>query len=73
MRLLATRVALVLRRLGIDWVDTPTTAALIALYITGLVLLDGCQTQTRVTRFLLGHYHNALNRLLRIMLYRHEC
>jgi hypothetical protein len=46
---------------------------LITLYITGLVLLDGSQTQTRVTRFSPGHYHNALNRLLRIMLYRHEC
>jgi predicted PurR-regulated permease PerM len=62
----------VLRRLGIDWVGTPITAALIALYITGLVLLDGHQMHTRVTCFLPGHYHNALNRLLRIMLYRHE-
>ena len=66
-RPLATRVALVLRRLGIDGVGTPTTAALIALYITGLVLLDGRQTQTRVTRFLPGRYHDALNRLLRLM------
>jgi hypothetical protein len=48
MRLLATRIALVLRRLGISWVGTPTTAALIAPYISGLVLLEGRQTQVLI-------------------------
>jgi hypothetical protein len=66
-RLLATRAALVLRHLGIDGVGTPTTAALISLYITGLVLLDGHRRQTRVTRFPPGRYHDALNGLLRLM------
>jgi hypothetical protein len=36
---------------------------LIALYVTGLILLDGPQTQTRVSRFLPGRCHDALNRL----------
>jgi hypothetical protein len=30
-------------------------------------LLDGRQTQIHVTRFLPGRYHDALNRLLRLM------
>jgi hypothetical protein len=42
-RLLATRAALVLRRLGIDGVGTPTTAALISLYLPGWF----CSTGTR--------------------------
>lgn len=39
---------------------------LIALYLTGLVLLDARPTQTRVTRVLPGRCHDALNRLLRV-------
>lgn len=66
-RPLAERVVLVLRRLGIEKVGSPTTAALIALYVVGLILLDGRQTQTRVARFLPGRCHDALNRLLRLM------
>jgi hypothetical protein len=66
-RPLAERVHVVLRRLGIEEVGSPTTAALIALYVLGLILLDGRQTQTRVTRFLPGRCHDALNRLLRLM------
>jgi hypothetical protein len=66
-RQLYTQVALLLRSLGIATVGSPTTAALIALYVTGLILLDVRQTQTRVTRFLPGRCHDALNRLLRVM------
>lgn len=66
-RPLAERVVLVLRRLGIARVGSPTTAALIALYVVGLILLDGRQTQTRVSRFLPARCHDALNRLLRLM------
>jgi hypothetical protein len=44
---------------------SPTAVALLALYVTGLILLDVRQTQTRVTRFLPGRCHDALNRLLR--------
>lgn len=66
-RPLAERVVLVLRRLGIARVGSPTTAALIALYVVGLILLDGRQTQTRVSHFLPARCHDALNRLLRLM------
>src|SRR5215210_678495 len=66
-RPLAVRVALALRHLGIAGVGSPTTIALIALYVAGLILLDGRQTQTRVALFLPGRAHDALNRLLRVM------
>ena len=66
-RPLAARIVLVLRRLGIDAVGSPTMAALITLYVAGLILLDGRQTQTRVALFLPGRAHDALNRLLRVM------
>lgn len=66
-RPLAERVDLMLRHLGINKVGSPTTAALIALYVVGLILLDGRQTQTRVARFLPVRCHDALNRLLRLM------
>jgi len=56
-----------LGRLGISGVGSPTTVALIALYVSGLILLDGRQTQTRVALFLPGRAHDALNRLLRVM------
>lgn len=66
-RPLAERVVLTLRHLGIEKVGSPTTAVLIALYVVGLILLDGRQTQTRVARFLPSRCHDALNRLLRLM------
>lgn len=66
-RPLANRVILALHRLGVDRIGTPTTFALIALYVAGLILLDGRQTQTRVALFLPGRAHDALNRLLRVM------
>jgi hypothetical protein len=47
--------------------QSPTTAALITLYVAGLILLDGRQTQTRVALFLPGRAHDALNRLSRVM------
>lgn len=56
-----------LRQLGIGVVGTPTTFALIALYISGLILLDRHPTQTRVSRFLPARCHDAINRLLRVM------
>src|SRR5829696_10195473 len=66
-RPLAAQVALMLGCLGIRGVASPTTAALIALYVSGLILLDGCQTQTRVALFLPARAHDALNRLLRVV------
>ena len=65
-RPLAAQVSLIVRRLGVEEVGSPTTVALIALYVAGLILLDGRQTQTRVALFLPGRAHDALNRLLRV-------
>jgi hypothetical protein len=37
-------LSLLLRRIGIGAVGSPTTVALITLYVAGLILLDGRQT-----------------------------
>ena len=66
-RPLYLRVRGVLDHLDVATIGSPTTAILIALYVTGLVLLDARPTQTRVTRLLPGRCHDALNRLLRSM------
>jgi DDE superfamily endonuclease len=66
-RPLAARLSVLLRRIDISAVGSPTMAALITLYVAGLILLDGRQTQTRVALFLPGRAHDALNRLLRMM------
>jgi hypothetical protein len=50
-RPLAARISVLLRRIGIGAVGTPTTLALITLYVAGLIFLDGRQTQTRVALF----------------------
>jgi DDE superfamily endonuclease len=63
-RPLYLQVTQILDQLGVG-VGSPTTAALMALYVTGLVLLEARPTQTRVTRLLPGRCHDALNRLLR--------
>jgi hypothetical protein len=64
-RPLYLQVVRALDQLGLATVGSPTTAVLMALYVTGLVLLDAHPTQTRVTRVLPGRCHDALNRLLR--------
>jgi hypothetical protein len=66
-RQLYAAVARALAALGLATLGTPTAGALVALYVTGLVLLDERQTQTRVARRLPGRCHDALNRLLRTM------
>ena len=65
-RPLYLQVTRALDQLGAATVGSPTTSVLIALYVTGLVLLDARPTQTRVTRVLPGRCHDALNRLLRV-------
>jgi hypothetical protein len=55
----------VLDHLRIATIGSPATVALIALYVTGLILLQARPTETRVTRVLPGRCHDALNRLLR--------
>jgi hypothetical protein len=66
-RPLYLQVTRTLDHLGVGSLASPTTTALIALYVTGLILLDARPTQTRLTRFLPGRCHDALNRLLRVM------
>jgi hypothetical protein len=62
---LAVQAALL--RLQLHSLGTPTLAALIALAVTGLILLDARPTQTRVARLLPARCHDALGRLLREM------
>jgi hypothetical protein len=64
---LFAQVLFFLTSLGLVQLGGPTMLALIALYVAGLILLDVHQTQTRVTHFLPGRCHDALNRLLRVM------
>ncbi len=66
-RRLYAQVVLFLGRLRVFAIGSPSFAVLVALYVTGLIFLDVRQTQTRVTLFLPGRCHDALNRLLRLM------
>jgi DDE superfamily endonuclease len=43
----------------------PTRLGLVALYVTGLMLLDARPSQTRISQVLPAREHDALNRLLR--------
>src|SRR6266849_723457 len=45
--------------------DNPTLVGLVALYVTGLLLLDARPSQTRISQVLPAREHDALNRLLR--------
>jgi hypothetical protein len=45
----------------------PTLFGLLALYVTGLLLLDARPTQPRIAERLPARSHDALNRLLRTM------
>ena len=45
--------------------SNPTTFGLVALYVTGLALLDARPTQRRISAALPARGHDALNRLLR--------
>jgi hypothetical protein len=45
----------------------PIAFGLVALYVTGLVLLDARPTQPRISEKLPARGHDALNRLLRTM------
>jgi SRSO17 transposase len=65
-RALYSQVLRLLSQLEVGRWGSATAVALLALYVTGLILLDARQTQTRVSRFLPGRCHDALNRLLRL-------
>ena len=66
-RQLFLAVELALGRLHLNTLGTPSLAALIALAVTGLILLDARPTQTRVAHLLPARCHDALGRLLRQM------
>jgi hypothetical protein len=66
-RRLYGQVTAVLQRLQVPGAvgANPTLFGLIALYVTGLVLLDARPSQTRISQVLPAREHDALNRLLR--------
>lgn len=66
-RRLYGQVAAALRRLHVLAAvgGNLTTSGLVALYVTGLILLDARPTQTRISAALPARCHDALNRLLR--------
>ena len=66
-RQLFVRVSAVLGQFGLSGMLSPTAFALLALYVTGLILLDRRQTPWRMQEWLPARYHDALNRLLRVM------
>src|SRR5262245_60358684 len=66
-RQLYLAVEAALCRLQVLTFGTPTLAALLALAVTGLILLDARPTHTRLARFLPARCHDALGRLVRLM------
>jgi len=55
-----------LKHFGLDAVVSPLVLALIAVDITGLLLLDRRQNSSRIADWLPARAHGALNRLLRV-------
>jgi hypothetical protein len=55
-----------LETLGLGAVVSPLVLSVMALYITGLVLLDRRRNGTRIADWLPARAHDAINRLLRI-------
>jgi hypothetical protein len=68
-RPLFAHVAAALQTLGVLGAvgGNPTAFGLVALYVTGLLVLDARQTQPRISEKLPARCHDALNRLLRVM------
>src|SRR5690242_16344229 len=68
-RPLYAQVVAALQLLGVSAAvgGSPTTFGLVALYVTGLLLLDARQTQPRISAQLPARSHDALNRLLRVV------
>lgn len=66
-RRLYDQITTALRRLHVAAAveGNPTRFGLVALYVTGLVLLDARPSQTRISQVLPARAHDALNRLLR--------
>ena len=64
-RRLFRQVVRSLREFGLRATLSPLVFGLMALYITGLLLLDRRQNVTRISDWLPARAHDALNRLLR--------
>jgi putative transposase len=64
-RRLFKQVTRVLQVLGLGAVLSPLVFSLMAIYITGLLLLDRRQNGTRIADWLPARTHDAINRLLR--------
>ena len=64
-RRLFRQVVQTLKCFGLGGCVSPLVLALMAVYITGLLLLDRRQNGTRIANWLPARAHNALNRLLR--------
>ena len=65
-RRLFRQVVRALEALGLGTVLSPLIFGLVALYVTGLLLLDRRQNGTRIADWLPARAHDALNRLLRV-------
>jgi len=66
-RRLFQQVVRSLLALGLAATFPPLTVGLIALYVTGIILLDQRQNGTRMAHWLPARAHDAFNRLLRTM------
>ena len=55
-----------LKVVGLKVILSPLVFSLMAIYITGLILLDRRQNGTRISNWLPARAHDAINRLLRI-------
>ena len=66
-RPLFKEVLMHLTTIGVIACLSPTQFHVIALYITGLILLDKRQNACRISRWLPARSHDAINRLLRVI------
>jgi hypothetical protein len=66
-RSLYQQVENVLVMVTVNDLFTPTQFGLVCLYVTGLILLDRKQTNTRISLYLPARCHDAINRLLRVI------
>jgi len=66
-RCLWEQVAMAIATLGVGRGRRRRVVELMALYVTGLILLEKGQTAVRIATVLPGRAHDALNRLLRVL------
>jgi hypothetical protein len=66
-QLLYRQIHTVLVRLSVNTLFSPTQFGVLCLYVSGLILLDRKQSNTRIALYLPARCHDALNRLLRVV------